>query len=684
MSDQADQRATKRSQTIPLRPLLGIHRDVSPTLIPKGAFFDVEGFLPSDTGLIRRFGFSAIDRIFPDITSWEYLNSFIDDNGGKVTFGIGGGKFWVASGDTFVNVPCEYPNVTSPAGTTAATIAGSRTITGVSTEWKTLGGFVKGDTIYIDGTGETLRIEQVVDDLTITAFDVAEFSSGASDYVITHELVTPADWAIQVVRLDRRLFIVTGTNTVMVYNLDHPEAVYTYWEMADIEGITLTVTTNLNFIPKTIDVFKDRIWTGNIFSDLADRWYTNRISWTPVLSSLDFQPDGQFNNLVKIGGDITCIRAMGNLLMVYFDNGAQYGRETQVPGDIFPLAFDVVETSRSGVYNPNCVASGQGGHFFVSSTNVYYLSQQLQMAPISEEVKEILYGSDVSKQGYKIGNFSESEGLFVASKALGRESYNKLWAYNYTTREWTQFSISADYISIFSLGTRLSYSDYPENQIYGADPLNVCNDDTWDTTRDVTTQFFTNYDVQSDDMSNGYGSPALNDFVPIYARRAEDALTNQILTVDDYTTCKASYGGTSSAFSEELLYITNGAPIYVFDLNAIEDYDGSDVVAMFETGDFDLGLPDTYKTYYKMAFRLDKQAPAELKFHIQSSNDSGLTWYDMGDLYIYENGKEGRCNFIHTGSAARFRVSSSTESAPYIIVEITLDVKLRGRQSGDY
>jgi hypothetical protein len=697
MSDQqsaasGDERFTKRSQTIPLRPLLGIHQNVSPTLVPKGAFRDLEGWVVSDIGLIRRSGFQLIEEEPPDIIRWDYLDSFIDDNGKKITFGIGSGVFYTIAGDGFSPSPNTYDTGTASASTT------SRLITGTvgTTFWESEGGLARGDTITFTGSGLTYTIDTVGGDESITVLEIPDAIETDEAYVINRLMTPAADWAIQVVRLDRILYIVTGKNTVMCFDLDNPGKVNTWFEQ--LGG---TVPPTPNFIPKCIAVFKNRIWTGNIFSDQDGIWHPTRVSWTPILNPLNFAPDALFTDLVTIGGEIGCVRELGNLLMVYFEFGVQFGRETQIPGDTFPLGFDIAETGRRGVLQPNAVTPARGGHFYVSTDNIYYISQNLQVTPVADEVKEGLFGPNVDKAHYKIMNFYEAEGIAVASTERAGE-YDTIWAFNFDQKEWGKFSIVADYVAVFALGSRETYANYPDGQIYGADPNSPCGEYDWlppdYTTRDPATQYFNQYLVQSwnggTDMSNGWAdigadpTPPVGPYtpyttVPLYSvdPPGTDA-DSHVFT--NYTFCKSIYGGSSNISANDRFYITGGRYIYVYTFDKATDQGGSSIQAIMETGDFDLGLADTYKTWYQIAIRVSNRAPQRITYKVSTSDDSGLSWYNMGNLVIPEGGKEGRCNFLHTGSATRFRLTATSDVIQYLVTELTLNVRLKSRQFSDF
>jgi hypothetical protein len=710
MSDEqanVDRRATQTRQTIPFRPLLGMHQNVSSTLVPKGAFIDANGYMPSRLGLVRRFCFSPITYTFPNITRWDYLDAFINDDGSKVSYGIGDGKFYELAGTAFIERPNHYPNINTSDPTGAGRVSlttGSVDVTGVSTHWLDEGCFIRGDMLNVEvspGVYKAYQINSTISNTQLTLYDASPDTIASAKYYVERIMKPAVEWAIKVVRLDRLLYICTGQNTIMIYDIDDASAVYTWLEYSKSLGIIGTGPGQYdpqspNFIPKAIEAFKDRIWTGNIESDFDNRLYPGRVSWTPILSPTIFLPETQYVDLVLISGEIGSLNILGNFLMAYFEFGVQYGRETAIPGDVFPLAFDHVETGRRGAVQPNAVISAVGGNFFASTDNIYFINGGLQVSSISDEVAITMFRKEVLKTSFKVMAMSEAEGLAVGASTY-EEAFEDLWIYDYDTKEWTHVSLSADHLASFAIGSRLVFADYPAGQIYGGpteDYVGPCNTTIWDTTRAASAPYyFTTYDVQHDDMSNGLAKedPAggnlglASTLVPIYGV-IDPILGEQSRyeTLTAFTECKLVYGFTAGIVSSNRFFITNGAPIYVYDRGVDVDYDGSPVTCVFETGDLDMNLPDDYKTFYKIAMRIQAQAPARIVYKVRASDDSGVTWYAMGNLVINAGGKEGRCNFIHTGTASRFRLVSDSAVLPYIITELTIDVRIRGSQVADY
>ena len=678
--------------SVPIRPLKGIYQNTPQNLLPAGAFTNIDGFLSSTEGLVRRSCFTQLEVTVPDISRWDFLGSYIDDQGTKITYGLGDGRFFFLSGSGFTEIPNFYPVQGDDVNSLVTVTQSDRVIQGnASTKWLTNSGIVPGDILELVNTGEQYTVAKVIAEDQISVEQVPQVPSGSEgDYTdapyIVHRLLKPAaEWEIQVGRLDRYIYIVTGRNTVFVFDIDDYSRILTYWEVAEKKSIPLNSTPEQrNFIPKTLEIHKDRVWLGNIKSDETNRLNSSRITWTPILNPLDFRPERYYVDLISTGGEISCLKVMGNLLIVYFEFGVQFGRDTSVPGDTLPLAFDEVEASNRGVLQPGAVASTMEGHYYVSTDNVYYLSQDLNIQAIGDPVAPLMFVPNNLNTAYKAINFTDITGIMIGSGTQDG-AYDNIWVYNYLTKEWTRFGITADTINLLAIGSSLTFQDYGEAQIFSADPEYPCNDDTWDTTRDPITKYFIgDIDIQNDDMSNGYENNPIGTDVPLYAAKPEEIESRTLTSKEDYTQCELPFQGSSADSLNNRIYITNGNRVYMFDYQVTSDFNGSPVSILLETGGFDFNMPERYKTYYKISLRVRFAVLHELRFRIQASNNSGVTWYDMGTLVIPAGGKEGRCNFLHTGSAARFRLTSDSLTTPYTIGEMTLDVRTRGRQFGDF
>lgn len=664
MSDNM-QGAQRDRINIPLRPFTrGMILNVSPTMLPAGAVVDANGFIGSTSGLSRRGGMDVLDTFDPPpVSRYDYINSFINDDGTKTTYAIADGKFYELAGTTFLERPCEYTSADdTPTASTVSGTAGTTAVVGTDTTFN-IREIATGDLITIDpsGANTTYTVDVVASDgLSVTVLESIEADFTAVDFTVQRLLYPAPEWQITVARIDRILYICTGTRPLLGYNIDFPDKV-------------IPIDTERPFIPKTIMVFNDRLWCGNIFipsdfpsNTVPNRWYTNRVCWSTILpesgyapttiGAVDINPLRNFNDLIEIGGEISGLSPLGSYMAVFFEYGIQYGRETQVPGDTLPLAFDIIPSGRRGVLQPGAITSTKNGLFYVSTDNVYYLGINLQVLPMADAVDPELFRPQILNTRYKIENFNEVAGLIIGC-GYNEDSYDEFWVFNLHTKAWTRFEYACSYFNTFTIGSRLTFSDYSDSQIFGVEPPGV-NDDALGN---ILPE-----------------SPILGTQVPI---QPPVDLPQYALTA--YTDSKAIFSGESSEQTNDRFYATVGADITVMGADLETDQDNAPVSCLIETGDFDFGRPDQNKTVYKMAMRIFNIALVNISYHIEGSLDSGVTWWDLGNMILYSGGKEGKCNFQFTGSAPRFRLTSNSVCPAYEIIEVTLDVKGRGKQFSD-
>lgn len=667
MSDNM-QGAQRDRINVPLRPFTkGIVLNVSPTMLPAGAVVDANGYIGTTSGITRRGGMTVLDTFEPPaVTRYDYINSFINDDGTKTTYAIANGRFFELAGSTFLERPCKYVSTDdTPTASTVSGLAGTTAITGTDTTFSSQQ-IQSGDIIIVDPSGAateyTIDVITGATSLTVLESMSADFTD--VDFIVRRLLYPAPEWQITVERLDRILYICTGTRPLLGYNIDTPERV-------------IPIDVERSFVPKTILVFNDRLWCGNVFiptdfpaNTVPDRWYTNRVCWSLIVNesgytpttvgAVDINPLRNFNDLIEVGGEISALAILGAYMAVLFEFGIHYGRQTQVPGDILPLAFDSVPSGRRGVLQPGAVTTTKNGLFYVSTDNVYYLGVNLQVQPVADSVDPALFRPQILNTRYKINTFSESDGIIIGC-GYNEDSYDEFWVFNLHTKAWTRFEYACAYFNVFTIGSRLVYSDYPDGQIYGVEPPGV-NDDALGN---VLPE-----------------SPVLGTQVPL--QPLPDGPTDlPQYELTTYTDQNAIYAGESSEQTNDRFYATVGPYITVMETGAETDQNSAPIYGLIETGDFDFGRPDQNKTVYKIAMRLYETALVDINYHIEGSLDSGVTWWDIGNLILYSGGKEGKANFQFTGSAPRFRLTTNSVSPAYEIIEVTLDVKGRGKQFSD-
>ena len=205
-------RSQRTKISVPLRPLTkGIIRNVSPTMLPIGAMYDVQGFIPSTSGLSRRGGIDHLTTIDPlDVSRYDYMDSFINDDGSKTTYTIADGKFYELAGPTFVERPCEYrADDELPSVATISALVDTVAVTGIDTKFASAGLNI-GDILIVDPGGaeeKEYTIDTVSTDLSLSVLELITPAFTTKSFTIKRLLYPAPEWQITVRRIDRVLYI---------------------------------------------------------------------------------------------------------------------------------------------------------------------------------------------------------------------------------------------------------------------------------------------------------------------------------------------------------------------------------------------------------------------------------------------------------------------------------------------
>lgn len=111
--------------------------------------------------------------------------------------------------------------------------------------------------------------------------------------------------------------------------------------------------------------------------------------------------------------------------------------------------------------------------------------------------------------------------------------------------------------------------------------------------------------------------------------------------------------------------------------------DRSPITRIYETCDYDMGLPDEMKSVRKFALRLRRDPgclPDAMAFTLEGSTDKGRTWKPLPDLVVAYDEDEAEVHFALRGNLVRFRVTTSTLIGPFTLEELTFRVRTSGRQ----
>ena len=152
-----------------------------------------------------------------------------------------------------------------------------------------------------------------------------------------------------------------------------------------------------------------------------------------------------------------------------------------------------------------------------------------------------------------------------------------------------------------------------------------------------------------------------------------DALTGTWDTLDATYPTWNSFG--ASIESEALVFADNGS-LWIENALADSDYGTDPIPVLLETGDIDFDAPDINKVVTRFGIRIARQVGSDnaVDFIVRGSTNKGRTWKNLGTLHIPAGEDEGKTDFSMTDSIIRFRITSTTISSGYEIIEESIAV----------
>lgn len=106
----------------------------------------------------------------------------------------------------------------------------------------------------------------------------------------------------------------------------------------------------------------------------------------------------------------------------------------------------------------------------------------------------------------------------------------------------------------------------------------------------------------------------------------------------------------------------------------------SSVSVTLTTPEYDLDAVDEEKTFLRFSLKLASPPSTTLTLAVTYSLDGGTTYVSAGNIVIAAIEREGRVDFIATGSSIIFNVTSSSAVYPYEIIEYSFKAQQRGEE----
>jgi hypothetical protein len=377
-----------------------------------------------------------------------------------------------------------------------------------------------------------------------------------------------------------------------------------------------------DFIARSLTVFNDRLFVGNLI-EATDGARRQRIRWSSATNIRDFSESTAYIDLPYTQGSIVRLIPLENMLVVYMTDAIYVGTPANNP--YLPVVFQRVETGNIGLVGMKAITRFLNGHFFVGQDDIYIMTSR---GP--ERIGAPIIGRTIKESGFR-------ERLYVAPDVendrvvfgfnKGHELMTELWAFNYKTQAW-----SYDIFDTYMISNPLLSFTLTWNALAGF---------TWSETNSIGEAF------------------------PTW-----DAMGAK----ETYMKLFVESGGAVRQLSDNSEYdraIVAGAA------------ESQPIEAVYETGDFDFEEPDQIKTFLRLGMKVDfSAAPSDnVVFVVQGSHNRGRSWKSLGSLIIRTNYDEGYVNFLISSSHVRFRITTTAQTAPFVISEIVLKARRRGSEN---
>lgn len=355
------------------------------------------------------------------------------------------------------------------------------------------------------------------------------------------------------------------------------------------------------------------------------------IRWSSATDLSEFA-QGDYINFVTSATPVLKISSIENIPMVYTYDQIFAGFPSTFTG--LPFQFVPMETGGVSAVGMRAMTSYLNGQLFVGRDNIYFIQPnraQNTGTPVIEAI-----GDPISAIGPKRARYS----------GVSRAVYDP-------SRECVMFGLDVssskrigEFYFFFPRTKAWSRSTTPLNRFVSLNIVSPFDASTWDS-------------LDSTDWDG------------------LDAIT--------WADLGLSIGSIGVVTSDD-----NGF-IYILDKNSLSDTQilpdysqySTNIMAKFESGDIDFGVPDDNKTVTRLGIKISdaSQYPHnDITFTVETSTDSGTNWEARDDINIEQFSLKDECHFREKGSIFRFRVMTTTKSYKFRIDEILLRVKQGQRE----
>jgi hypothetical protein len=203
------------------------------------------------------------------------------------------------------------------------------------------------------------------------------------------------------------------------------------------DGTTLTAwAASLTFVPLTVCYFQDRLYAGNIIE--GGNTFRRRIRWSTTVDSTAFiaSPDTQWIDRPYGDGELLKLLPLGKLLCVFYSDGIDVGRPSNIAGDVMPLSYERLNTGGAGLVGMKAAVTFYDGIYCVLEDGFYFLDSN-GFTNVGEPVWRYATEDVANMQGTFIAVDWRNRAVVFGVPQNDGTNIGKLWIYNYETKKWS-------------------------------------------------------------------------------------------------------------------------------------------------------------------------------------------------------------------------------------------------------
>lgn len=386
-----------------------------------------------------------------------------------------------------------------------------------------------------------------------------------------------------------------------------------------------------------ITYFQGRIFVGNTVETGAING-RRRIRWSGI-SNVQQLHSTDWEDFIESSGVILgFITYEDYLITATQDNfwmGTPYGYDASL---VKPFVWRKLETGNVGAVGPRAWCTAPNGIFYMGRDDVYFMDGtkftnqgEFVIHKMKCPIRNEIFGNVVSKPASILIYDPQTESVLFGVYKTEPLQFNQIYMFNLRTNGWSwtnTFNISLTCIQHLRTGSSLMWSGLRTSG------------STWLNLRNTGRTWF--------------------DFLGGFAE-AQSLVCDRNGVIYRYT---------NSAGTDTEVLNNNSTVEHIPTL-------------VYETGDMDFGEPDSIKTAYKFALRIQEDfgiRSTDLEFTLEGSTNRGQTWKTLGTM-IFEPGEaEEELHFRLSGTNLRFKLSSTNGVAHLTLSEMTLRVRSTARQ----